>query len=59
MVKYLIKIKGKNINKLLPEVKINLAMAKNDAKNSDDIAAFINGIIVVDNKFSNNFFQMK
>ena len=46
-------IKGRNIKKLLPEVKINIAMAKNYARNSDEVAAFINGIIVVDNRISN------
>ena len=45
-------IKGKNIKKLLPEVKINLAMSKKEAKNSDDIASFTNGIIVLDDKIS-------
>ena len=43
-------LKGKDIGKLLPEVKINLAMAKDKAKTSDDVASFLNGLIVVDDK---------
>ena len=43
-------LKKYNISKLVPEVKINLAMAKSDAKKPDDIASFVNGFVIVDNK---------
>ncbi len=37
---------------LIPEVKINIAMAKENAKNSDDVAAFLNGLIIADDKIT-------
>lgn len=43
-------IKGKNIQGLTPEIKINIAMSKENAESSDDIAAFLNGLIVADDK---------
>jgi predicted fused transcriptional regulator/phosphomethylpyrimidine kinase len=43
-------LKGKNISGLIPEIKINIAMAKKDANSSDDIAAFLNGLIIADEK---------
>lgn len=43
-------IKDKEFKKILPEVKINLAMAKQNAKNSDDVASFINGLVIADDK---------
>jgi len=48
-----LKLKGKDIKKLLPEVKLNLAMAKKNAKSSDDIASFLNGLIIIDDKVTN------
>ncbi len=47
-------LKGKNISKLLPEVKINIANAIDNAKNPNDVAAFLNGLIVVDDKIMSN-----
>ncbi|UCF50721.1 MAG: hypothetical protein JSU91_04360 [Thermoplasmatales archaeon] len=47
-------LKGKDISVFIPEVKINIAMAKNKAKNSEDIAAFLNGLIIADDKVTNN-----
>ena len=47
-------IKGKNITGLIPEIKINMAMAKENAKTIDDIAAFLNGLIIVDDKITGN-----
>jgi predicted fused transcriptional regulator/phosphomethylpyrimidine kinase len=43
-------LKGKDIAQLIPQVKINIAQAKHHAKTSDDIAAFVNGLIIADNK---------
>ena len=43
-------LKGRDISGLLPEVKINIAMAKEKAKHSDDVAAFLNGLIVADDR---------
>jgi predicted fused transcriptional regulator/phosphomethylpyrimidine kinase len=47
-------LKGENIGGLIPEVKINIAMAKDNSKNSDDIAAFLNGLIIADEKVTSN-----
>lgn len=41
-------IKDREIRDLIPEVKINIAMSKVDAKDTDDIAAFLNGLIISD-----------
>lgn len=43
-------IKGKDIHGLTPEIKINIAMAKENAETPDDVAAFLNGLVVVDDK---------
>jgi len=43
-------ISGKDIRALIPEIKINIAMAKENAETPDDVAAFLNGLIVVDDK---------
>jgi predicted fused transcriptional regulator/phosphomethylpyrimidine kinase/membrane-bound inhibitor of C-type lysozyme len=45
-------LKGKNLEKLVPEVKINIAMAKEHPMNSDDVAAFQNGLIIIGNIIS-------
>ena len=45
-------LKGKDIGGLLPEVKVNIAMAKEDAASPEDVAAFLNGLVVVDDKVS-------
>jgi predicted fused transcriptional regulator/phosphomethylpyrimidine kinase len=47
-------IKGKDIGKLLPEVKINIAYSIDKARNPNDVAAFLNGLIVVDDKVISN-----
>jgi predicted fused transcriptional regulator/phosphomethylpyrimidine kinase len=41
-------LKNINLFGLIPEIKINIAMAKQTAINSDDIASFVNGLIIVD-----------
>jgi predicted fused transcriptional regulator/phosphomethylpyrimidine kinase len=43
-------LKGKNIGGLIPEVKVNIAMAKDNADNPEDVAAFLNGLIIVDDR---------
>jgi len=43
-------LKGKDISGLLPEVKVNIAMAKEKAESSADVAAFLNGLIIVNDK---------
>lgn len=45
-------LKGVNLSKLVPEVKINIAMSKENPKGSDDVAAFLNGLIVADEKIT-------
>jgi predicted fused transcriptional regulator/phosphomethylpyrimidine kinase len=45
-------IKDKEIKDLIPEVKINIAMSKNNAKDTNDIAAFLNGLIISDESIS-------
>lgn len=45
-------LRGKDIGQLLPKVKVNIAMAKKDAKSSEDVASFLNGLVVVDEKVS-------
>jgi len=45
-------LRGKEIGRLLPKVKVNIAMAKKDAKNAEDVASFLNGLVVVDGKAS-------
>jgi XRE family transcriptional regulator, thiamine biosynthesis regulator len=45
-------IKEVNMNKVLPEVKVNLAMSKNNAKSSNDIAAFSNGFMIINDRIS-------
>jgi len=43
-------LKGKDIGGLLPEVKVNIAMAKDKADSSEDVASFLNGLIIADDK---------
>ncbi|KYK24103.1 hypothetical protein AYK24_06750 [Thermoplasmatales archaeon SG8-52-4] len=43
-------LKGRDISGLIPEVKINIAMLKENAENSEDIAAFLNGLIITDDR---------
>jgi predicted fused transcriptional regulator/phosphomethylpyrimidine kinase len=43
-------LKDKDISKMIPKVKINIAMAKEKAKKSSDVASFLNGLIIVDEK---------
>jgi predicted fused transcriptional regulator/phosphomethylpyrimidine kinase len=45
-------LKGKNIKRLIPQVKINIAMAKENPKNQSDIAAFLNGLTIVDDRIA-------
>lgn len=47
-------LKGKSIGGLMPEVKVNIAMAKDDAKTPEDVAAFLNGLIITDDKVTSN-----
>jgi len=41
-------LKDKNISGLIPEIKINLAMAKEKSIDKEDIASFSNGFIIAD-----------
>jgi len=41
-------LKGKNIKGLIPEVKMNIAMSKNNANSPDDVASYLNGLIIAD-----------
>ena len=43
-------LKGRDISGLLPEIKINIAMAKDKAENSADVAAFLNGLIIAEDR---------
>jgi len=43
-------LKGKDVSRILPKIKINIAMAKKDARDSEDVASFLNGLIVADDK---------
>ncbi len=47
-------LKGKNISGLIPEVKVNIAMTKEKVEGPDDIAAFLNGLIIADDKVTSN-----
>jgi len=47
-----LELKDKNISNLIPEVKINLAIAKENAKKPEDIASFLNGLIIADDKIT-------
>jgi len=47
-------LKERDIGKLLPEVKINIAFAIDKAENPNDVAAFLNGLVIVDNKVASN-----
>jgi len=50
MTKAFLLLKDKNINRLIPKVKVNIAMTNDKAENSEDVAAFLNGLIIVDEK---------
>jgi len=41
-------LKNKNLSGFIPEIKINIVQAKSNASNPDDVAAFVNGLIIVD-----------
>jgi len=41
-------LKGKDFSGLVPEIKVNIAMTKENPTSSDDIAAFLNGLIIAD-----------
>lgn len=43
-------LKDQNLSGLLPEVKINIAMTKDIAESSEDVASFLNGLIIADEK---------
>jgi len=45
-----INLKGKNLGKILPKVKVNIVLSKENPKNSEDIASFQNGLIISDEK---------
>ncbi len=50
LTKAFLLIKGKDISGLVPEVKINIAMSKTKVTNADDIASYLNGFIIADDK---------
>lgn len=41
-------LKGKNIRGLIPKVKMNIAMSKNNAISPDDVASYLNGLIIAE-----------
>ena len=43
-------LKGKDISGLIPEVKLNIAMLKENAETPEDVAAFSNGLIITDDR---------
>jgi len=43
-----LKLKGEEISGFIPKVKINVAMAKSNAETSDDVASYLNGLIIAD-----------
>ena len=43
-------LKDKIIENFIPEVKINIAMSKKNATKSEDIASFLNGLIIFEDK---------
>ena len=45
-------LKGKDISKIMPEVKINLAVCKKNPVDINDVACFVNGLIIMNNKVS-------
>ena len=45
-------IKEKNLSVLIPKIKINIAMSKKNPKNSEDIASFLDGLVVADKKIT-------
>jgi XRE family transcriptional regulator, thiamine biosynthesis regulator len=45
-------LKEKDIKKFIPAVKINIAMSKKNAKKSDDVASFLNGLIISEDKIT-------
>jgi len=47
-------LKGKDLDKLVPKVKINIAMTKENPQSPEDIAAFQNGLVLVDDRISSN-----
>jgi hypothetical protein len=44
------KLKEKDIGGLVPEVKINIAMSKKNTKKSEDVASFLNGLMITEDK---------
>lgn len=47
-------LKGKDISKLIPAVKINIAMIRDNAESIEDVASFLNGLIIADDKVISN-----
>jgi len=45
-------IKEKKLSGFIPEVKINIAMSKNNPKGPEDIASFLNGLIISEDKIT-------
>jgi predicted fused transcriptional regulator/phosphomethylpyrimidine kinase len=43
-------LKDRDIGGLVPEVKVNIAMSKDKADSNEDVAAFLNGLIIADDK---------
>ena len=48
LTKSFLELKGTDMGELQPQVKVNIAMAKENARNSDDVASFANGLVLVD-----------
>jgi len=45
-------LKDKNLCNLIPEVKMNLAIAKENAKKPEDVASFLNGLMIADDRIT-------
>jgi len=47
-------LKNQDLNEILPKIKINIAMGKINANKSEDIASFVNGLVISDDKIVAN-----
>jgi predicted fused transcriptional regulator/phosphomethylpyrimidine kinase len=54
LTKAFLLLKGKDIGKLIPAVKINIAMVKDYAESIEDVASFLNGLIIAEEKVISN-----
>lgn len=45
-------LKERNLSGFVPKIKVNIAMSKENPRNSNDVASFLDGLIIVDNKIT-------